>query len=190
MKRDGIIVALTLMLSMIEGVAGTQAAEIEGVHFPDQFRAAEQVLTLRGIGLVRRLVFVKLCVAGLYLEEGVPADQALSNVPKRLEMQSFRAIEGAEFAQEAEEALLKNVPPSTITALRSSIDRLHAAYEDLKPGDRYALTYVPDWGTQLELNGTPKVTIEGPDFAAAYFAIWLGPRPISTKLKAQMLGTP
>ena len=82
------------------------------------------------------------------------------------------------------------MPPSTITALRSRIDRLHAAYEDLKPGDRYALTYRPDRGTQLELNGRPKVTIEGTDFAAAYFAIWLGPRPISTKLKAQMLGIP
>jgi hypothetical protein len=31
------------------------------------------------------------------------------------------------------------------------------------------------------------VTINGPDFAVVYFAIWLGPRPISTKRNAQML---
>jgi hypothetical protein len=189
-KRYAIIAALTLMLSTMVGIVETKAAEIEGVYFPDQFREAEEVLTLRGVGLVRRLFFVKLLVAGLYLQEGVPADQALSDVAKRLEMQAFRAIAGSEFAQEAEQALLKNVPPSTITALRPSIDRLHAAYEDLNSGDRYALTYSPDSGTQLELNGRVKVIIDGPDFATAYFAIWLGPHPISIKLKAQMLGTP
>ena len=184
------MVALTLMLSTMMGIAGTKAAEIEGVYFPDQFREADQVLTLRGVGLVRRLFFIKLLVAGLYLQDDVSADQALWDVAKRLEMQAFRAIAGSEFAQEAEQALRDNVPSSTITALRPSIDRLHAAYEDLKPGDRYALTYSRDSGTQLELNGVPKVTIGGPDFATAYFAIWLGPHPISTKLKAQLLGTP
>jgi hypothetical protein len=37
------------------------------------------------------------------------------------------------------------------------------------------------------LNGTPLGVVEGADFAAAYFAIWLGPKPISDSLKAQLL---
>jgi len=35
-----------------------------------------------------------------------------------------------------------------------------------------------------------KGVIEGADFAPAYFAIWLGPRPISESLKSQMLAGP
>ena len=56
----------------------------------------------------------------------------------------------------------------------------------MKPGDRYALTYIPGVGTELALNGKPKGVIEG-DFAAAYFAIWLGAKPLDASLKAQLL---
>lgn len=84
-------------------------------------------------------------------------------------------------------ALAENVPVSTIEMLRPRLGRLHQAYEVLKPGDRYALTYLPNSGTLLELNGDPRVLIEGADFAAAYFEIWLG-NPIHKKLKAQLLG--
>ena len=48
------------------------------------------------------------------------------------------------------------------------IDRMNRHYRDIKPGDRYALTFIPGRGTELSLNGTALVTIEGDDFAAAY----------------------
>ena len=38
------------------------------------------------------------------------------------------------------------------------------------------------------LNGTPKGLIEGADFAAALFSIWLGPNPIDSKFKQALLG--
>jgi hypothetical protein len=56
----------------------------------------------------------------------------------------------------------------------------------VKPGDRYALTYVPGVGTELALNGTTLGTVEGADFAAAVFAIWLGPQAIDESLKTQL----
>jgi hypothetical protein len=61
-------------------------------------------------------------------------------------------------------------------------------YRDVKPGDRYALTYVPGVGTELALNGTRLGTVAGADFAAAVFAIWLGPKAIDDSLKTQLLG--
>ena len=63
-------------------------------------------------------------------------------------------------------------------------------YVDVKPGDRYALTYVPGVGTELAFNGKPRGVIEGADFAAAYFAIWLGPQPLDNSLKEKLLGIP
>lgn len=107
---------------------------------------------------------------------------------KRVEMVSFRTIPARDFIREAESCLAENVPAATMAALRSRIDQLHAAYEDLKPGNHYALMYIPESGTNLELNGTTKVTIEGADFAAAYFEIWLGRRPMHKILKQQLMG--
>lgn len=44
--------------------------------------------------------------------------------------------------------------------------------------DRYSLTYMPGVGTELALNDNPLGVIDGADFAAAYFRIWLGDHPI------------
>jgi hypothetical protein len=37
------------------------------------------------------------------------------------------------------------------------------------------------------LNGITKGVIEGADFAAAYFAIWLGQKPLDRSLRDQLL---
>ena len=47
---------------------------------------------------------------------------------------------------------------------------------------------MPGRGTRLERNGSTLDTIPGADFAAAYFAIWLGAGPIDTRLRDQLLG--
>ena len=48
--------------------------------------------------------------------------------------------------------------------------------------------YMLESGTHLELNGVTKVTVKGADFAAAYFEIWLGRRPMHKILKQQLMG--
>lgn len=163
-------------------------APVDAFTFPDEYRIGQDTLTLRGTGLVRELFFIKVVTAALYVQDGTPVEQALSDVGKRVEMQSFRTIPADDFIREAEIALAENVPAATIDVLRPRLDQLHQAYEDLKPGDRYAITYLPNSGTHLELNGKLRVSIGGADFAAAYFEIWLGGKPIHKKLKAQLLG--
>jgi hypothetical protein len=39
----------------------------------------------------------------------------------------------------------------------------------------------------LALNGEALGAVEGPDLAAALFGIWLGEKPLSDSLKAQLL---
>jgi hypothetical protein len=82
----------------------------------------------------------------------------------------------------------KNVDLQTYERLRPKFAHYNSLYEDVKPGDRYALTYVPGRGTELTLNGQPKGVIEGEDFAKALFSIWLGPEPINGSFKDQLLG--
>jgi hypothetical protein len=69
----------------------------------------------------------------------------------------------------------------------SAVEFFRALYQDVKPEDRYAITYQPDHGTELSLNGTVLGVIEGADFARALFSIWLGPEPVSKSLKSVLV---
>ncbi len=165
-----------------------EAAKIENVYFPNEYTAENLKLKIRGTALLRYMVFIKAYVGGLYLPENVPADAALSEVPKRLEVAYFQPIKGKDFGPATREMIAKNVDAQTFEQLQQKIELHNSLYEDVKPGDRYALTYIPGKGTELTLNGEPKGIIEGSEFAAALFAIWLGPNPIDKTFKKQILG--
>jgi len=162
------------------------AVTIEDVTFEDTYDAGRTTLHLYGAGVLRRFVW-KGYVAALYLEEAATPESVLSDTPKRLELEYFRSIKGPDFGKAADEVLAKNFPEEVIAPLRERLDRINRFYRDVKPGDRYALTYLPRRGTELSYNGKALVLIEGADFASAYFAIWLGKNPIDKALKDQLI---
>ena len=84
--------------------------------------------------------------------------------------------------------IAKNVDKATFQRLEAKIEIHSKMYEDVKPGDRYSLTYIPGKGTELALNGESKGTVQGSEFAAALFSIWLGNKPIDKSFKKQILG--
>ena len=163
-----------------------EAVTIEDVTFEDTYDAGRTTLVLHGAGVLRRFVW-KGYAAALYLEEGATPETVLSDTPKRLELQYFRSIKGPDFGIAADKVLAKNFPEEMIAPLRERLDRINRYYRDVKPGDRYALTYLPRRGTELSYNGKALVLIEGADFASAYFAIWLGKNPIDKALKDQLI---
>ncbi len=164
------------------------AAEIENVVFSNRFATDELELKLNGCGLLQYMIFVKSYAGGLYLPRDIPASKVLSEVHKRLEIEYFRNIEGQDFGPATNKIIAKNVAPETLERLRPKIEYLNSLYEDVKPGDRYSLTYIPGKGTELALNGVPKGIAEGSEFAAALFSVWLGPNPIYRSFKKQLLG--
>ncbi len=166
------------------------AAELEGVHFPDQVRAGDATLRLSCTGLLRYKRIIKAYVAALYVADGAASDNVLADVPKRLELSYFWSIAASDFGTAGDKILAENAAPPTLAALRSRLDQINAWYRDVKPGDRYALTYIPGIGTELALNDQPIGVIDGADFAAAYFRIWLGEHPIDTQLRDQLLACP
>jgi len=177
---------IALLLSF--GASTAAATVVDGVKFESKLHAQEVILNLRGSGTLRYMVFIKAYAGAFYLPEGVMADQALTDVPKRLEVEYFQAISGEDFGPVTNRSIAQNVGSATFEKLRARIAYHNSLYEDVKPGDRYSLTYIPGKGTVLALNGTPKGTIEGADFAAALFSIWLGPNPIDGKFKQALLG--
>ena len=167
-----------------------QAAEIKGVVFNDSHRVDDIILPLRGTGLLKYLVFINAYVAAFYLDKEVPSEKALTDVPKRLEIHYFHKIKAEDFAAATREFIAANQSPEIVEAIQKEIEQINALYVDIKPGDRYALTYVPGIGTELSLNGEPRGVIQGADFAAAMFSIWLGKEPIGIELKRQLLNIP
>ena len=181
------IIVGALLIAMM-AVRSSTAAELEGVDFADQVRAGDVTMRLSCVGLLRYKLFIKAYVAALYLGEGAADGDVLGDAPKRLELSYFWSISGADFGKAGDQILAQNVDAQTLSALRPRLGRINALYRDVKPGDRYSLTYVPGSGTELALNGTRLGVIDGADFAAAYFRIWLGDTPIDTRLRDQLLG--
>jgi len=141
-----------------------------------------------GQATFRWMRVVNVYDAALHIGSGHDGSKSLDGVPIRLEIHYRRDFTASEIAKGGDALLQRNVPADTFEALRPRLERLNRAYRDVKPGDRYVLTYVPGTGTILRLNDTPLITIEGEDFARAYFRIWLGEEPISASLRDQLLG--
>lgn len=180
--------ALVLIaVACVMPASGPNAAEIDGAYFKESLTVDKTTLKLTGTGLLRYWGF-KAYVGAFYLEAGCPTDEALSDRAKRIEIQYKRSIKGKDFGPATDKSIAKNTDPATVRRLRPRIDYHNSLYEDVQPGDRYALTYIPGRGTELALNGEPKGVIEGADFAAAVFSIWLGPKPLNESFKKQILG--
>ena len=167
--------------------AGTALADT-AAKFAPEITVDARTLPLRGTG---RLVWMRLVTvydAALYLPGDVPGKDVLQDVPKRLELSYHISIKGTKFGESAEPYLEKNTSPQELQRLRPRIEQLNRLYQDVKEGDRYALTYLPGKGMTLSLNNEPLGTIEGADFAASYFAIWLGAKPISNAMRDDLTG--
>ena len=177
-------------LATAPAAGSAYAAEIAGISFAEQLRVGPEganLLTLRGLGLLRFRVVLRGYVAALYLPPRVPIESVLREVPRRLEIQYFWGIGAAGFAKATNEGIQKNVSPERWRSLQPHVEQFNDLYLDVEPGDRYALTYLPGRGTELALNGKSLGSVESPEFGAALFAIWLGEDPFDASLKEQLL---
>jgi hypothetical protein len=186
MNLPAVKIGLIIVL-LLQTPSPLLAQTVQGVTFADTVQAGSVTLELHNAALLRYLKILKAYVAAIYLPSGTAPEQVLADVPKRLEISYLVPIKGVDFQKGAAPVLERNQTPAELDRLRGRLERLNAAYRDVKPGDRYALTYLPGRGTELSLNGSPLTVIEGADFAAAYFGIWLGRKPIDEKLKRELL---
>jgi hypothetical protein len=144
-------------------------------------------MSLYGAGVLQARIFFHVYAVALYLGEGVPPHQVLKDVPKRLEIAYLYKIPARLMAETANANLAGRLSTNQFAVLQPRINQLHAAYRDVVPGDRYALTYLPEKGTVLSLNGKEQCRIPGNDFAEAYFGVWLDEKAAAPSLRKKLL---
>jgi hypothetical protein len=74
-------------------------------------------------------------------------------------------------------------------AMQPKIDQFLMSFkEQIQEGDLFEMLYLPSSGVVISKNGKPLNTIEGLEFKAALFGIWLGKKPAQKSLRKEMLG--
>ncbi|MEQ6889620.1 chalcone isomerase family protein [Halomonas sp. CS7] len=160
--------------------------EIKGARFPATLEADERRYERIGHGLFRYMIWD--AYAGAYYQAtGYPVPAPLSDVPRRLELEYFHAIEAGDFAEVTRERVEEALPRDEFARLVPNLKAFNDRYRDVSPGDRYALGWDGEALT-LALNG--ETLYEGSDLmlASALFGIWLGDDPLGEGFRDDLLG--
>ena len=162
------------------------AQQISGVWFNENYMDQGINMSLQGTGL-KSLLFFKAFAAGFYKGQGDDSD-VLGNYPKRIEVEYFVSIPGQKLNNFTIDIMKQNMSPADLEALKDKIRQMGKYFVDLKPGDRFSLTYIPSVGTKFAHNGQLVGIIKGQEFAKALFSVWIGKKPFDSHLKEQVLG--
>ncbi|HEY8515717.1 MAG TPA: chalcone isomerase family protein [Candidatus Binatia bacterium] len=184
------VAALALAFALAIAVPipdSARAATLQGVTFPDTATVGGKTVKLNGMGVRVAYVFVKVYVAGLYLEQTTrDASVAIdSDQPKRMLLQFLREVSHDEMVDAMKEGFEHTGSP----ALQPQIDQFSGFFtQPLTEGSQVSFDYVPGEGTTVTIGGANKGTIPGADFMKALWGIWLGPEPADASLKEGLLG--
>lgn len=171
MRRSAAFI-LSLLLS-----APVAAGTLAGVTMPEKSTVEGENLVLNGMALRKKAIF-KVYVGGLYLpaEETSWKEVLASDSPRRMVMQWVRSVDQEAICDGWYDSLEANVPNASAD-LKADFDRLCEWMTEVDTGDRFVFTYVPGKGTEIDVVGETKGTIESKEFADALFSSWIGEHP-------------
>ncbi len=165
-------------------------ASFKGVNFPDYLIIGSQKCELNGVG-VRKKFFIEVYYGALYLPyKSHDATKIIQDdVPKAVIMHVvYKKIDSKKWVDGWKEAFEEYLKRGT-GSLKSRIDKFIGFFdEDVVKGGEVRISYDPGKGTEVEINGKVKGTVEGSDFMKALWSVWLGDNPVSKSLKEGMLG--
>lgn len=175
---------LVLVLTLAAAVPA-HARECGGVTMPNAVTVDGTRLTLNGMGIREATMFnVDVYVAGLYVEERSRSGSSIANsdTRRRLVLRFVRDVEKDDITEAFSDGF------SGAGGLAASIRRLNGWMTDASEGTTFTFTYVPGTGLEVKVGNRVRGTIEGADFATAFFNIWLGSDPPNAGLKSGLLG--
>ncbi len=114
-----------------------------------------------------------------------------AGAPFVLELRYARKLDGGKIAEASFEQMEKT-GAGTPAKRAAWLARMREIFPDVKQGSRIAGAYLPGAGVRFYLDGKPLASVPDPEFADAFFGIWLAPNTTARSLRAALLkdGTP
>lgn len=176
----------------LPALASPHAHEVAGVRLTDHIRFDGQNLVLNGAGL-RRILFLKVYVAALYLPERQRDPRAIldRDNPRSLRVTLLRDMDTDTNIQALKGGLVDNNSPSELDAIQKEVDQFLGflkGVHEVSAGTVIHLDYGPGEGTRVSVNDRPLGTVPGRAFNRALLRVWLGEDPVQASLKNALLG--
>jgi len=163
-------------------LAGSGAALAQAL--PQPLVQAHSALGLKEAGAGRFRWF------GLHVYDArlfAPAGKFSFAEPYALALRYARDFQGSRIADTSTEEIARL--GFGTDAQRAAWDaQMRKIFPDVKPGNELVGLHLPGEGTRFFYDGKPVGEISDPEFARAFFSIWLDPRTKATDLRASLLG--
>lgn len=119
-----------------------------------------------------------------------PVSALQPDTPFALELTYHRAISRKDFVQTSLDEI-KRLSGNAVTEarLRAWQAEMQQAFVDVQPGDRIIGVYLPGIGCRFYVGERLQHEVRDPEFARAFFAIWLDPRTKDQGLRQKLLGS-
>jgi hypothetical protein len=185
------IATITLLAVTLLSNVSAQT-KISGVILSPKIAPAKTELILNGGG-VRTKYFIKVYVAGLYLQNKSNKAKEIVDADKPMAVR-LHIISNLLTSDNMATAIREGFEKSTngnIEPFKKDLDIICSVFksEPIKIGDLFEIFYSPGVGVScLKNNKDQKVIIEGISFKKALFGIWLSDNPVDENLKKGILG--
>lgn len=180
---------LAASLSLLPGVS--HALEIQGVSIPSSVQAGSDSLVLNGAGLRTFSLLgipIKIYVASFYtpvpLHDAKAAED--SSGPLLVNFTFLRDVSQSDVSRAWSSQFAQSVS-YTYPGYPVDRDAFIALFGPLKAGGVEQVQFL---GTNTIVidQGVRKGVVEGRDFQKSFLSLWFGSNPVSTELKAALLG--
>ncbi|MDG4868481.1 chalcone isomerase family protein [Guyparkeria sp. 1SP6A2] len=177
-----------LALALAACLAWGATLPVAAAEFEPEVSLSDTPLVLQGYGTASYL-FWDVYDAALYAPPGAGAAAiASAKVPMSLVLAYHRPVAVEDIRKATWTALDRQFDAAERRAIRPKIDAIQNAMVDVGEGDRYRLDWQPERRRLvLYLNGVTRFESDDADLARAYFGIWLGEPPLSSKLRQALL---
>lgn len=109
-----------------------------------------------------------------------------AGAPFVLDLRYARKLDGAKIAAASADEMDK-LGAGTPAQRKAWLARMTEIFPDVREGSRISGVYLPASGTTFYLDGRMLASVPDPDFARAFFAIWLDPKTSAPKLRTALL---
>lgn len=108
------------------------------------------------------------------------------DAPFVLDLRYARKLDGLRIA-EASAGQMEQIGAGTPAQRARWLASMKAIFPDVKEGNHLSGVFLPGLGARFYLDGKTLATVPDPDFARAFFGIWLDPATSARALRAALL---